>query len=181
MACGPLVAALMAPAGRLVDRLGAGPMVRLGLLGMALATLALPLLPTGLGAPGYILPLAGLTACYALFQAANNTRVMAEVPAERRGVASGLLNLSRNLGLVTGAAALGAVFAFATASDDISHATPEAIAAGMRGTFLVALGLILLALAIALAGRRRDPGPGQRARCTRPMRVAKSSSSACAG
>ncbi|BCG25381.1 MFS transporter [Pseudomonas tohonis] len=156
MACGPLVAALMGvPAGRLVDRLGAGPMVRLGLLGMALATLALPLLPTGLGAPGYILPLAGLTACYALFQAANNTRVMAEVPAERRGVASGLLNLSRNLGLVTGAAALGAVFAFATASDDISHATPEAIAAGMRGTFLVALGLILLALAIALAGRRR--------------------------
>lgn len=156
MACGPLVSALMGvPAGHLVDRLGAAPMVRIGLLGMALATLALPLLPTGLGVPGYILPLAGLTACYALFQAANNTRVMAEVAAQRRGLVSGLLNLSRNLGLVTGAAALGAVFAFATATDDIGRAAPEAIAAGMRGTFLVALGLILFALAIALAGRRR--------------------------
>lgn len=156
MACGPLVTALMGvPAGRLVDRLGAAPMVRVGLMGMALATTALLLMPLSLGVLGYILPLTGLTAGYALFQAANNTAVMAGVEATQRGVASGLLNLSRNLGLVTGASALGAVFAFAAATDDMTHATPEAIAAGMCGTFLVALGLILLALVIALAGRRR--------------------------
>lgn len=143
------------PAGRLVDRLGATPIVRIGLLGMALATLALPLLPTHLGVLGYIVPLAGLTAGYALFQAANNTRVMAEVPAQRRGLVSGLLNLSRNLGLVTGASALGAVFALGAASDDITRAAPEAIAAGMRGTFLVALGLVLVALLLALADRPR--------------------------
>lgn len=156
MSCGPLVSALMGvPAGRLVDRLGATPIVRIGLLGMALATLALPLLPTHLGVLGYIVPLAGLTAGYALFQAANNTRVMAEVPAQRRGLVSGLLNLSRNLGLVTGASALGAVFALGAASDDITRAAPEAIAAGMRGTFLVALGLVLVALLLALADRPR--------------------------
>lgn len=156
MACGPLVAALMGvPAGRLVDRLGAAPMVRVGLLGMALATTALLLMPLSLGVLGYILPLAGLTAGYALFQAANNTTVMAGVGATQRGLVSGLLNLSRNLGLVTGASALGAVFAVTAATDDMTHAAPEAIAAGMRGTFCVALGLILLALAIALAGRRQ--------------------------
>ena len=36
-----------------------------------------------------------------LFQAANNAAVMAEVHSEQRGVVSGMLNLARNLGLVT--------------------------------------------------------------------------------
>ena len=44
-----------------------------------------------------------MTAGYALFQTANNTAVMADVPPDRRGVVSGMLNLSRNLGLITGA------------------------------------------------------------------------------
>ncbi|MBL8383223.1 MAG: MFS transporter, partial [Burkholderiales bacterium] len=92
------------------------------------------------------LPLVVLTAHYALFQAANNTGVMAGVPQDRRGVVSGLVNLARNLGLISGAAVLGALFAHAAGG---TAAAPEGIAQGMRITFGVAAGLAGLALAVA--------------------------------
>lgn len=63
-----------------------------------------------------------------------------------------MLNLSRNLGLITGAAALGAVFAFASSASDLTMAAPGNIAAGMRGTFAVAA--VLTVLAMALSGGR---------------------------
>ena len=93
----------------------------------------LALLPATFGVPGYIGPVAVMTMGYALFQAANNTVVMTGIRPGERGVISGLLNLSRNLGLVTGAAALGEVFAVG----------------GMPITFAVAGGLIVAALGIA--------------------------------
>ena len=55
----------------------------------------------------------------------------------------------RNLGLITGASVMGAVFAFASATIDITTARPEAVANGMRITFAVAAILIVVALAIA--------------------------------
>lgn len=62
---------------------------------------------------------------------------------------SGLLNLSRNLGLVTGTSAMGAVFALASATSDVTAASPAAVATGTRTTFAVAAVLGLLALAAA--------------------------------
>jgi Na+/melibiose symporter-like transporter len=96
-----------------------------------------------------------ITAGYALFQAANNTAVMTNIPPDQRGVIAGLLNLSRNLGLITGASVMGAVFAFASATTDISTEHPEAIASGMRITFAVAAALIVVALVIAAGAQRR--------------------------
>ena len=90
-----------------------------------------------------------------LFQAANNTAVMADVRPDQRGVISGMLNLSRNLGLITGASVMGAVFALASATTDITTAHPEAVATGMRITFAVAAMLIVVALAIAAGSYRR--------------------------
>jgi EmrB/QacA subfamily drug resistance transporter len=114
LSVGPLVAALSGvPAGRSVDRFGAQRMSIVGLIGVAAGSLVLSLLPATLGIAGYVAPIVVVTAGYALFQAANNTAVMTDVRADQRGVISGLLNLSRNLGLVTGAAVMGAVFALA--------------------------------------------------------------------
>ena len=62
---------------------------------------------------------------------------------------------SRNLGLITGASVMGAVFALASATIDITTARPEAIATGMRITFAVAAILILVALTIAVGTYRR--------------------------
>jgi MFS family permease len=155
MSSGPIVAALTGvPAGRIVDRFGAHRMSIVGLIGMAVGSSILPALPTRFGIPGYIAPVALITAGYALFQAANNTAVMTNVRPDQRGVISGLLNLSRNLGLITGASVMGAVFAFGSATTNILSARPDAVVAGMRMTFAVAVLLIVVAIAMASVGRR---------------------------
>jgi hypothetical protein len=73
-----------------------------------------------------------------------------------------MLNLSRNLGLVTGASAMGAVFAFASAAADINTSSPQAIATGMRTTFAVAAILLIAGLAIAVGTSRRTSRDGAR-------------------
>lgn len=154
VSAGPLVVAVAGvPAGRMVDRVGAHPTARAGLALMAGGCLGLSLLPMSLGVPGYLGPLVAVTGGYALFQTANNTAVMAGIAQDRRGATSGLLNLSRNLGLITGASAMGAVFALASGAVDIAAAPPEAVAAGMRATFAVAAGLAAAALALGAARR----------------------------
>lgn len=156
MSIGPVISALSGlPAGRVVDRFGASGMVILGLVAMAAGSIALSVLPVWFGLAGYVTAIVILTPGYQLFQAANNTVVMLDVPSEQRGVMSGLLSLSRNLGLITGASVIGAVFAFASATTDLTTAAPEAVAAGLRMTFAVAAALMVVALAIALASRGR--------------------------
>lgn len=158
MSAGPVVAALTGvPAGRLVDRLGHLRTTVGGLAVTACGCSALCGLPTRSGVPGYIAPMVAITAGYALFQAANNTGVMAGVVADQRGVVSGMLNLSRNLGLVTGASAMGAVFALASASSDVGRADPGSVATGMRVTFGVAAALVAVALGVAVSNLRGEP------------------------
>ena len=65
--------------------------------------------------------------------------------------------LGRNLGLITGASLMGAVFALASAATDIVTASPNAVAGGMQITFAVAGVLIFLALAIAIGSRATHP------------------------
>ncbi|WP_207477013.1 MFS transporter [Arenibaculum pallidiluteum] len=154
MSVGPLVAALAGlPAGRMVDRHGAQRMTVAGLGAAAAGSLVLAVMPVSLGVAGYIAPILVITAGYSLFQAANNTAVLSDVQLGRRGLVAGMLNLSRNLGLFTGAAVMGAVFAVASGADDITAAGPDAVAAGTRTTFAVATLLIVAALAIAARGR----------------------------
>jgi EmrB/QacA subfamily drug resistance transporter len=103
----PLAIGLVAPLGGLLaDRLGArwptvvGMLVTAGaLLGLALAPLAdIPLLLAWFTLLG-----AGIGA----FTPANNSAIMASAPPHRRGVASGLLNMTRSLGTSLGVAVVG--------------------------------------------------------------------------
>jgi MFS family permease len=162
LSIGPLVAGLTGvPAGRIVDQLGARRMIIVGLIAIAAGSFVLALMPASLGVAGYLAPIVVITAGYAVFQTANNTAVMTEVGPGQRGVISGMLNLSRNLGLFTGASVMGAVFAFASAAVDITAADPAAVATGMRGTFVVAVILIIAALVMVErrpARRRRALG-----------------------
>jgi MFS family permease len=154
LSVGPLVAALTGvPAGRIADRFGAERMTIVGLTGMAAGSLILSMMPAISGIPGYIAPIVVITSGYALFQTANNTAIMTDIRPDQRGVISGMLNLSRNLGLITGASVMGAVFALASATIDITTARPDSVATGMRITFAVAAMLIVVALAIAVGGR----------------------------
>lgn len=140
MSSGPLVAALVGvPSGRMADRFGGQRMIVAGLAVMGAGCLGFALLPASVGVAGYVGPLVVMTGGYALFQAANNTAVMVTVAPDQRGVVAGLLNLARNLGLVTGASVMGAVFA----------------ASGLQRTFGVGAGLIAIALALAVAANSR--------------------------
>jgi MFS family permease len=163
MSIGPIISALSGvPAGRLVDRWGAPFMAITGLIAMATGSFALSALsalsalPALFGVAGYLAAIAILTPGYQLFQAANNTAVMLDVSAYQRGLVSGLLSLSRNVGLITGAAVMGALFAFASMTTDITAAPPQAIAGGMQVTFAAAGLLMVFALGIAVISRGLD-------------------------
>lgn len=152
LSAGPIAAALAGvPAGRIVDRVGAPATTLFGLGGILAGSTALSVIPARFGLAGYVAPILVITMCYALFQTANNTAVMTDVGPERRGVVSGMLNLARNLGLITGASVMGAVFALGTGASNIMTASPGAVAAGVRITFAVAAAVIALALATAMA------------------------------
>jgi EmrB/QacA subfamily drug resistance transporter len=159
---GPIVVALAGvPAGRIADRFGAQHMTIVGLAGIATGSVILSMIPVTFGVPGYIAPIVVITAGYALFQTANNTAVMMDIPPNQRGVISGLLNLSRNLGLVTGASVMGAVFALASGAVDIMTARLESVATGMRITFAAATFLVVVALAMTIGSRARATRPSQ--------------------
>ena len=121
---------------------------------MAAGLVLLVVLPSRLGIGAYVIPIAIVTLAYALVQTANNAGVMAEVPPDQRGLAAALLGLSRNVGLITGASAMGAVFALGSGGD-VTRSAPGAIAAGMRVTFAVAAALVLVTFYVTLRGRSR--------------------------
>ena len=77
-------------------------------------------------------------------------RALKKVP----GVQEATVNLARNLGLITGASVMGAVFAGATAAPDLRTAPPAALLGGMQATFGLAAGLLVLAWGVAARGRR---------------------------
>ena len=81
--------------------------------------------------------------------------IMGDIPTSARGVTSGLLTLSRNLSLVTGASLMGTVFTLAVGTGDFSEANASAVATGMSLTFALAALLILVALALAVPGLKR--------------------------
>lgn len=137
MSAGPLVAALIgAPAGRWVDRWGAKNITLAALATAAVGCLGLAILPSARGVVAYVFPLTVFTSGFAMFQAANNTAVMASMTADQRGVVSGLLTLSRNLGLITGASVMGALY----------------MAGGMPMTFGMATLLLIAAIVLRLGG-----------------------------
>ncbi|WP_423044664.1 MFS transporter [Undibacterium sp. Dicai25W] len=150
MAIGPLISIFSGvPSGRVVDIFGSSRVLALGLTLLAVGAYLLAFLPNMIGIAGYVLSIVVLTPGYQLFQAANNTAALADVQENSRGTVSGLLSLSRNVGLVIGASAMGSVFSFGVGAEELAHASDSAIASGMHLTFLLAGGMMLSAILIA--------------------------------
>lgn len=145
MTIGPTVSAIVGlPAGRFVDRRGSAFVAFAGLLLLLAGTIAMTILPVRCGVGGYIAGLVVITSGYALFQAANNTALMAGARKEQRGVTSALLALGRNVGLITGASAMGALFA----SGGSGHV-------GLQLVFTAAAALVALTLGLTVWSLRR--------------------------
>ncbi len=154
MAVGPVTAAVSGiVAGRVTDRFGTRPVLAAGLVEMILGLVCLAFLPRLIGVTGYVASLIVLTPGFQLFLAANNTSVMVAARNEQRGLLSGLLGLSRNLGFMSGASVMATLFATALGPKDLAATAPATVAGAFTTTFLFAAGLSLMALALAFFSR----------------------------
>lgn len=70
-----------------------------------------------------------------------------------RGLVSGLLGLSRNLGFMTGASLLPLLFVSLLNGQGIAGSSTQAIGHAFSVTFLLAAGMCALAVLLALVGR----------------------------
>lgn len=152
MSAGPIMAAISGvPAGRATDRFTAPTVLVAGLSVTAFGLICLALLPRLFGIAGYVVALCMLTPGFQLFLAANNTEVMMGAPEDRRGAVSGLLGLSRNLGLMIGASTMSALFSTAAGSGVVENLSADAVGFAFTMTFLACAGLTFVALLLARA------------------------------
>lgn len=149
MTLGPVLSAASGiPSGRLVDRWGAAPVARLGVVLMLLAVAVIAAGTQVAGLWGFLAGVVFLTPGYQLYLAANTTQVLMTAGEAQRGATSGLLGLSRNLGLIAGAAVMAALFGWATGSGDAAQADPAVVVWATGGTFAAAAALLIAAVAL---------------------------------
>ncbi|VCU69480.1 Multidrug resistance protein stp [Pigmentiphaga humi] len=161
MAVGPLAAALSGvPAGRMTDRFGTRATLMFGLAQTTVGLVCLAYAPRLLGVAGYVLALLLLTPGFQLFLAANNTAVMLGAAEAQRGMLSGLLGLSRNLGFMTGTSVMSGLFAAAIGPQGIAGAAVDSIAQAFTATFLIAAALGMIALLLSIYGHFNHPRRG---------------------
>ncbi len=159
----PLAIGLTAPlAGRLADRVGPRSLT---IGGMALAASALVFLATFHGSTSWFL--AGLLVVgvgLGLFTAPNNATIMGSTPSSQRGMASGILNMTRGMGTALGLALTGLVYAAAGGDGGSPSVVGHAFSVTLW--FLAAVAAVAAGLSTLRGGVvARDPlsstgGPG---------------------
>lgn len=153
----PVALGITAPlSGWLSDRYGTRPMTVIGLAVAAAGYLALAGLTPATTAAGFAVRFLPIGIGMGLFQSPNNSAIMGAAPAERLGVVSGLLTITRTLGQSVGIAVVGALWAHRVAfhaggalPEGVAGATPAAAAAGWSDTFHAVAALVGIALLAA--------------------------------
>lgn len=150
--------------GRLIARFGARGLMTAGMLcavaGLLVLTRIADDTPYGLLLVGYLL----FGIALGLVYAPMSTAAMAAMPAEKAGIASGVLAMDRVLAGAVALALSGAVFA-SLQSDKLDGRTSdggEAFSYAVAGSTWVLVGLTLLG-AILTYAYVRDPGPPEQA------------------
>ena len=161
----PVAALFFAPtAGRLADRVGARTLTTLGMALTAAGFFALAGLGVNPGTWRLLLGLAAVGAGQGLFTVPNASALLSLVPRAQLGIASGLQNTTRYLGLSAGAAFMGAVLAsryLAHAGRALESATGAvdraAFASSTQDAYLVLAGVAVVCT--LLAAMQHRPGP----------------------
>jgi EmrB/QacA subfamily drug resistance transporter len=153
----PIVQAMVGPlSGWLADRLEARHLTSAGLGVAGLGILLLSGLSPAATDPAVILRLVLLGVGFGLFQTANNYAVMGSVKRTRIGTAGGFLGTMRHLGMITGVAGIGAIFAARSAYHGGLEET-AALAGGFRNALWVVAGICLLGALVSLTRGREAP------------------------
>ncbi|HLH21262.1 MAG TPA: MFS transporter [Chloroflexota bacterium] len=163
----PVALGLVAPFGGIVaDQVGSRPLTVVGMLVAAVALGALALAPAA-PLPAVLGLLALLGVGVGLFTPANNSAIMASAPPYRRGIAAGLLNMTRSLGTSLGVAAVGTLLSLSLATR-LGHPVPntlDAPVAALQASFqqvllaLAALAVLTALLSAARGARVAPPVP----------------------
>lgn len=143
----PLALGVTAPlAGRAADRLGARPLLLLGMFVATCGLLAMAL--SGHTVPVLVAELVVTGAGFGLATPPNNAATMGSIPRTSGGVGSGLLNMARGLGTAVGLAATGLVFTAFTGSRP-DRVPTTSVLQGFRYAVLVLAGTSAVALALS--------------------------------
>ncbi len=155
----PLAALVIAPiAGIVADRTDTRILSSFGMGVMAVGLFLLSRIEADTANSYIVMAMAVTGIGSGLFQTPNNSAVMGSVPADSRGVASGMLATARNVGMVMGVGLSGGLFALFSGrapgqvTERISGmiAQKEAFIYALRYTFLIASGLAVAAMAASL-------------------------------
>lgn len=140
----PLVMAVTAPlSGTLSDRLGTRLPATLGMAILALGALLLSQLGPASPPSEIVLGLALAGLGTGAFTSPNSSALLGAAPANRQGIASGILATARNVGMALGIGVAGAVFTTLLGGADPTSASP-ALFQAVRGGLLVAAGAAAL-------------------------------------
>ncbi|MDJ0498475.1 MAG: MFS transporter [Acidimicrobiia bacterium] len=163
----PLLLGLAAPvSGSISDRVGPRRVLVFGLAILVVAYSMMQLLYEDSPLWMIVLVMAPAGLGMGIFQSPNNSAVMGSAPAERLGVTSAMLGITRNTGQLTGISVLGAIWALRVAHHHgatIDAQTAPAIsqAAALRDVGLVNALFVAVALALSIWGLREEKRAGR--------------------
>ena len=155
----PLVVAVVAPiSGQLADRIGTRGLAAAGMALLCLGLVFLALLDERTSTWGVIWPQLIAALGQGMFQSPNNSAIMGAAPADRKGVAAGMLATGRTMGQAISVAIAGAVFgtlgAAAAGRGLLEHPHDPALSAtfvrGYRAALLVCAAIAGLAIVTSL-------------------------------
>lgn len=130
----PIVMAIVAPiSGTLSDRIGVRLPATLGMVVMAagLGLLAEAAMGGSITAIATALAVVGFGT--GMFAAPNNSAIMGAAPANRQGIAAGVLATARNVGMVLGVGLAGAVFTTVLSHSGIALVSANSVQALQQG------------------------------------------------
>lgn len=162
MAAVPIAMGVLQPfTGTISDRIGTRLVSLLGLIVIASGYLAMATLRADGTPMGFVVRLLPVAVGMAIFHSPNNSAVMGAAPAERLGVASGILSMTRTLGQVTGIAVLGAFFNlrlmhYAGARLNIRTASPDVIVGALQDQFLLAAAIVGVGIGLSIWAWRHE-------------------------
>ncbi|WDE07057.1 MFS transporter [Thalassomonas viridans] len=157
MAASPLTVAITSSlVGRIANRYDLRKIILTGLFIIMFAAISMTLLKVTYGLLGYLVCLITMAIGYATFLSTNNTLIMTATSSRIRGSVSGILNLSRNLGLLTGASLMSTVFALVSGITDINTANSHKIELGLHAVYQLAIVFLAVAIIVQIIAIRRS-------------------------
>ena len=161
-----IVTAVLSPlVGRVSDSFGHHRVAALGVLFVAISTLTLSTIQSGTSATWVIAVMAILSVGLACFHAPNSSAMLTSVRHDDMGVASGIINLARNLGNVLGIAVATAIVAatmgrqgypanLSAVRDSQDQGLLQSFVDGMGNALSTFSGLCVLVLVITITASR---------------------------